>query len=352
MSSLTIVGASPITNISESFAVNEGGQVGGQEDAAFPFIWTPTIPNGTTGTSQRLPLLPTGGPAEGTVTAININGDAVGFADALDPSGASVTRAVFWSVGGTVVQELGTLIPNPALPGTFLGNSRAFGINDRGVIVGVSDSVMGVEHAFIFEPAVGFMRDLGSLVSLQMLPGTPDPSRALDINNQGDVVGEATAADAAGNLVLRAFLLPSGAFAMQDLGTLLRDFSNPGQFLGESAAFAINDNGMIVGMADAGIPTQSQKTPAFFQPGSAPTGMVPAIGSASDVNQTNVAVGAFGSGPTDGFQFSSASGVIDLNSFVTTPGLTILRGVGINSAGQIAATATDGTTTRAVLITP
>jgi probable HAF family extracellular repeat protein len=195
---LTIVSTAPVLNLSDALALNDRGQVAGQEDTVFPFIWTPTVPNGTTGTSLRLPLLPIGGgPAPGTVTAINANGDAVGFAEALDPNGLQVTRAVLWPASGGVFY-LGTLIPSLAPPG-FLGSSRAFDINDNGIIVGVSDSLTapGVQHAFRRDPAVGVMVDLGSLVPLT-------PSRALNINNTGTIVGEATTVDGAGNPVSRA----------------------------------------------------------------------------------------------------------------------------------------------------
>src|SRR6266705_1030704 len=261
ISTLTILATAPTTGLSDAFGLNESGQVVGQEDTVFPFVWTPVIPNGPIGASRRLPLLPTGGPAEGTATAINANGDAVGFADALDPSGTLVTRAVFWPAGGATVTTIGTLIPSFAPPGLFLGNSSALAINDQGIIVGLSDSPSGVEHAFVFDPAIGVMRDLGSLIPFTMLPGTPDPSRARGINNRGDIVGEAAAVDGGGNLVTRAFLLPVGALLMQDLGTLLPDPANPGLFLGDSTAFAINDAGTIVGDSDVGIPSQPDQTP-------------------------------------------------------------------------------------------
>jgi probable HAF family extracellular repeat protein len=352
MPTLTILATAPTTGLSDAFGLNDGGQVVGQEDTVFPFVWTPGSPNGTVGTSLRLPLLPTGGPAEGTATAINANGDVVGFADALDPSGTVVSRAVFWPAGGASVTQLGTLIPSFAPPGLFLGNSSALAINDRGIIVGVSDSPTGVEHAFVFDPAVGVMRDLGSLVPLTMLPGTPDPSRALGINNQGDIVGEAIAVDGGGNLVTRAFLLPVGALQMQDLGTLVPDPANPGKFLGDSAAFAINDAGTIVGDSDGGLPPLTDKAPAFFQAGNSPTGILPSIGGARGVNQNDVAVGFIGLPPVNAFRFDNTTGAADLTALVATPGTVILRAIGINTSGQIAAIANNGAGTIAVLISP
>ena len=150
---LTVVGNAPVTGLSEAFALSEDGRVVGQEDASFPFVWTPTTPNGDTGASQRLPTFAMAGPADGTATATNAGGDVVGFASMIDASGAQVTRAVIWVAGAGTIQELGTLTPDPFNAGAFLGNSKAMAINDRGVVVGVSDTSLGVEHAFAFDPA-------------------------------------------------------------------------------------------------------------------------------------------------------------------------------------------------------
>jgi probable HAF family extracellular repeat protein len=234
----------------------------------------------------------------------------------------------------------------------FLGNSLAFGINDNKEIVGVSDSILGVEHAFVFDPAIGVMKDLGSLIPFTMLPGTPDPSRARGINNRGDIVGEATAVDKSGNLVKRAFLLPNGAFSMRDLGTLLVDPLNPGAFLGDSSAFGINDAGTIVGESDTGTPTSPNKTPAFFNAGSSPSGMFPSIGAAKSVEQNNAVVGFIGDPPIGGFMFQSTLGSIDLTTQLGIPGTAIIQAVAINISRQIAAIANNGTTTIAVLLTP
>lgn len=352
MATLTILVTAPTTGLSEALGINDVGQVVGQEDTVSPFVWTPNTPNGTTGSSQQLPLFAIGGPSEGTATAINANGDIVGFADALDSAGNLVKRAVVWPSGGATIQDLGTLIQ--IAPGSFIGSSKALAINDNGVVIGVSDSLSGAEHAFVFDPAIGKMRDLGSLIPLTMLPGTPDPSRALGINNQGDIVGEAAAIDASGNLVTRAFLLPTGALLMQDLGTLLPDPANPGQFLGSSSAFAINDAGTIVGTSDAGIPTQPSKAPAFFQPGNAPIVMLPALGEARGVNQNNIVVGSLGAPPVNAFRFDSASGANDdLTALVAVPGTGIEQAFMINAFGQIAANATNSSgSSVAVLITP
>jgi len=71
-----------------------------------------------------------------------------------------------------VMKDLGTL------PGG--GSSAAYGINDRGQIVGSSTAASGYAHAFLFEH--GVMKDLG------MLPGG-NQSIAQGINNRGQIAG-------------------------------------------------------------------------------------------------------------------------------------------------------------------
>jgi probable HAF family extracellular repeat protein len=346
---VTIVGNAPVTGISEAWGINDQGMVVGEEDTVFPFVWRPNAPNGTTGISTRLAMLPHPVQSTGVATAINNAGDVVGSCETVDAMGTTVRRAVLWSGGTGPAIELGTLIPNLLAPGTFLGESRALDINDSGQVVGVSDTITGSAHAFLFDPSVGIMRDLGALVPLSMLPGTPDPSEALAINANGDIVGWATAVDAQGGLVKRAFLFSRGALFMTDLGTLTPDPAVPGAFLGESSAIAINTSGVIVGDSDApaGPPA---RTGAFFAAGAAPAGIFPALMTVLDVNDNGLVVGSLGDPPNQAFRFSPTSGVIDLSNVLS--GHTIVRAVAINAAGQVAAVANNGTDNLAVLITP
>lgn len=348
---LTTVGNAPVTGSSEAFGLSEDGRVVGQEDATFPFLWTPTTPNAASGASQRLPTFSMAGPADATATATNAGGDVVGFADMTDASGAQVTRAVIWLAGAGTVQELGTLTPDPFNAGAFLGNSKAMAINDAGVVVGVSDTSIGVEHAFAFDPANNFMQDLGSLVPLSMVPAVPDPSQALGINSQGDIVGEAAALDGQGGTVARAFLLAAGTFSMVDLGTHLPDSQGPGGFIGDSVAFAINDSGLVVGSAAAGDPAAPVQAPAIFQAGMPPSGPFPAEGKAVAVSSSGVIVGTTGQPPA-AFVFDSVSGALDLTSQQGGPPPDIAHAVGVNAAGQIAVITSGGSGTEAALLTP
>jgi probable HAF family extracellular repeat protein len=85
------------------------------------------------------------------------------------------------------ITDLGTL------PGG--DSSVAFGINNRGQVVGSSTAASGEfrDHAFVWEN--GKMTDLGTL------PGAGD-SVAFDINDRGQVVGWSTLASDPGHAVL------------------------------------------------------------------------------------------------------------------------------------------------------
>ena len=352
MATVTVLASAPVTGISEANALNNAGTVVGQDDTVFPFLWQPAQPNGTTGTLTRLPVLPTGPMAgEATAMSINNNGVVAGFSAGLDAQGNAVTRAVVW-IGGTV-QDLGTLIPDLTNPGSFLGSSKAIDINDAGQVVGRSDTIFGSEHAFLFDPAVGVMRDLGALIPISMVPATPDPSRATSINNLGDIVGVSAALDKNGNVVERAFLLPAGAVFMIDLGTLIADPNNPGGFLETSGAFGINDHGKIIGTSDAGIgPSGSMLTGAVeFANGAAPTALLPMQSDGYDIGPGDHVVGSFNL-PSEGFVSHATTGMVMLTGLAATSGMTIVGGTGVNSSGQLTALADVGGSPVGVLITP
>jgi probable HAF family extracellular repeat protein len=341
----TVVGNAPVTGLSEALDLNDAGVVVGQEDTVFPFIWRPTSPNGTSGTSTRLPSLPHPLQQTGVATAVNNAGDVVGFCDTTDAGGTTVTHAVLWQGGVGPAIDLNTLVPNPFSLGTFLGESKARGINDNGFIVGVSDSLSGVPHAFLFDPAVGVMRDLGSLVPP---PGTGS-SQANAIANNGSVVGTSAAIDSQGNSVDRAFLLLGGGLFMSDLGTLIPDPVVPGAFSGNSSAIAINTGGLIAGDSDtSALPGSS--TGAFFSLGAPPVGMFPAQMTISDCNDNDHVVGSFTVGVGTAFRFAAGGAPIDLSGVF--PGHSVTKAVAINNHGQIAAIANDGTNDKAILLTP
>jgi probable HAF family extracellular repeat protein len=116
-----------------------------------------------------------------------------------------------------VMQDLGTLA------GIYGNFSEATGINNRGEIVGVSDTVSGIRHAFFYQDRQ--MRDIGSL--------SGQFSQANAINDHGKIVGQFATT---GIFPYHAFLYSGGH--TQDLGTLGGACS---------VADSINNRGQIVG---------------------------------------------------------------------------------------------------------
>ena len=88
------------------------------------------------------------------------------------------------------------------------GNSRAYGINDAGQVVGQSYTASGEERAFLWQ--AGVMTDLGTLGG--------DYSEACAINNAGQVVGQSNNGAFGDYYRCDAFLWQYGV--MTDLGTL------------------------------------------------------------------------------------------------------------------------------------
>ena len=117
-----------------------------------------------------------GGVAWNTPAAINQAGQVAGFSDLPgDAPDAPNFHAFLWTRAAGI-KDLGTL------PGDSL--SLAFGINDRGQVVGQSIGDSG-SRAFVYQD--GAMTDLNALVPAE----SPVLIYANDINDRGEIVGQA-----------------------------------------------------------------------------------------------------------------------------------------------------------------
>ena len=205
----------------------------------------PVVYGPRTGQIKQLPNYP--GDPDGAATAINDAGQTVGISGICDNAvGAlSAEHALLWGNGNVI--DLGSLGGK--------GWNTPMAINQRGDIVGFSDlhgdyvdgTLTANFHAFIWTKESGKMTDIG------VLPGD-SLSEALDINDQGQVVGLSLPS-------LHAFIYENGK--MTDLNSLIPSES-PLLLLG---ANGINDRGEITGqaciIADGGCPSSDQ-TPAFL----------------------------------------------------------------------------------------
>ncbi|MHC4091031.1 MAG: hypothetical protein ACYSVY_12300 [Planctomycetota bacterium] len=204
---ITDLGLLPDSHSTEAFSINARRQVVGIADVPLrAFFWE----NG------RLQDMGTLGGSWAVAYGINNSGKVVGLSTL---PGDETGHAFIWKGGG--LRDLGTL-PN----GT---NSIGSAVNQRGQVVGVAETSDAQVHTFLWHRGTG-MLDLGSL----SLGGDPNDTRPRAINNRAQIVGSAS--DDEGRK--RAFLWDDGV--MTDLGTLGGS---------QSYAYDINERGEIVGDA-------------------------------------------------------------------------------------------------------
>ena len=167
------------------------------------------------GTAHDLGLLP--GYIYNLATSINNRGQIVGYCYNQTSTASAVDNAsdaYLWENGA--LRDLG-------VPVGYI-STRAYAINNAGLIAGFAITSSGKSHAVVWED--GQMHDLGTYPD-------GDISRAMAINDAGDVVGQGTHDDG----TVTAFLWRAGV--MHDLGVL------PGDIF--TRARSINNHGAIIG---------------------------------------------------------------------------------------------------------
>jgi probable HAF family extracellular repeat protein len=239
-------------------------------------------------------------------SAINARGDIAGWsAGVFYPSQAFVVRS-------GVMQHLGVL------PGAT--ESAAYGINDRGAVVGTGDCVCQTaaeHHALLF--ADGVVTDLG------VLRGGRNAG-ALAINNRGQIVGTSDFLyETTGQ---HAFLYEDGH--MIDLATLT----------GESRfryAVDINDHGQVIGYSDTSSSPPDNRS-FLYDRGSLTDLMGGRSGAAIAlaINNSREIVGWVSLGDNNARAVIFApDGPIDLNDVLGQPEWKLVAAIDVNDAGRI-----------------
>jgi probable HAF family extracellular repeat protein len=227
-----------------AFGVNEAGPAAGEAETStsdpngedFCGFQTHLICLPFQSANGVMTPLPTLGGNNGDATAINNRGEIAGFAENATPDPACPApqvlqfEPVIWENG--VIHKLPTIGGDP--------DGVAFMINDNGQAVGASGicTTFNPINLYNLVPVHALLWEKGKATDLGNLGGTTGQAGgniALDINNQGQVVGNS---DLSGDTTFHAFLWTRRT-GMQDMGTLSGDVA--------SLSISINDAGLIVG---------------------------------------------------------------------------------------------------------
>ncbi len=252
------------------------------------------------GTTTLLPTLP--GHEAGNGRDVNDFGDAVGESYLVDLSGPFPTftpDAVVWIAGE--VQALDGLVTGGAV---HLDLLEAHRISNDGVVLGLGrQAATGTARPFVLDLATGLSQDLGSLSG--PMSGTAFP---FDRNQQGVVVGAGFAGAA--------------RHAVRWVDGQIEDLHDPAVILGGvSEARAINESGVIVGIADF-IEDGSQFETATVWVDGVPENLGTLLGGAGmswarDINEHGTIVGTSSSNGSSVHAIVYEDGVMtDLNDLI------------------------------------
>jgi probable HAF family extracellular repeat protein len=323
---------------SQAWTLNAGGQVTGHADTSpdsgtrgfHAFLWTPSTPNGTTGSMIDLGTLPGG--LNSTGNGINGSGAVVGTS--LPPDMATSSAFV----------DNGTMVDLGSLGGIY---SAANGINDSRQVVGSSKDRSNADHAFLWVPnniraTKGHMYDLG-------IPQGAAATVAYAINSAGTVSGAYLDA----NYYAHAFVWkPTTANGTSGAMIALNEL--PGAI--GSVGQAINRGGVIAGSADfAGGSHPFTYDTTMHDLGTLVGGH---NAWAYSINSNGVVVGWGDTAVrSNDHAFIYANGsMTDLNKLlpgsVKASGVILTTATGINDVGQITGVATLNGHAHGYLLTP
>lgn len=302
--------SSPTTPYMDLLSINGSGQVAATKQ-------TPPSTAILIGTNLNVSQISS--PAYGT-TGINDSGQVVGVM----PTSAGV-RSFITGPNGSGLTALGDL------PGST--NVYAASINNAGQVVGTafSGGYAGNYYAPNLYSNAFITGANGS--DIQLIPNLGSNSTALDINNNGLVVGTYSVAGKT-----RSYVFNAANKGVTELGSLGG---------GDTQVTAVNDTGKVVGSSRG----DDGKIYAFMADTNGANmkslGLVGGLlSSAYDINDAGQIVGTFlvGGSTSHAFVTTGVGGTdaVDLNSLVTLPnGVFLMSATGINNLGQIVAYGSD-----------
>lgn len=316
--------------LGSAFRINENGTAAGVgmppgAVAGLPVRFDP-------GGAVVLPLQP--GHEAGSAYDVSETGIVTGESDLVQQVGQFTFVTPFAT---TWVQGQAQDLQSQVTGGASLTLFEARRINEQGQIAGVGrDPSIPALHAFLFD--AGWVTDLGSLAPA----GNSEP---IDMNEQGQIVGIATAAAGFDH----AFLWSGGA---------LVDLHDPVAIPGRiSAARAINESGVIAGGADFVADFIDFETAAVWDHGTI-TNLGTLAGSQSyarDINEHGTIVGTStwaGSG-VHAFLYRPGGPLQDLNDLIPPgSGWTLANAWDITNDGRIAGEGFLGGALRPFLLVP